>query len=85
MLLLSFWVDICRYSPLRPSLRPSLLLIQQQAEEKVLKKLLKKLKEEEKPACDVTAKKELEKVSARVCPPSLLAINPLCSRHVCFS
>ncbi|TFJ80432.1 hypothetical protein NSK_008173 [Nannochloropsis salina CCMP1776] len=37
-----------------------------QAEEKILKKLLKKLKEDEKPACDTTAKKELEKIMGSV-------------------
>lgn len=50
--------------PSPPPVLPPSVLIRQQAEEKVLKRLLKKLKEEEKPPCDVTAKKELEKVLA---------------------
>jgi hypothetical protein len=55
-----------------------------------LKKLLKKLKEDEKPACDTTAKKELEKVRRASSfpsfppsfpsslPPSLLFSLPAC-------
>lgn len=67
----SFDSDVVLYAPPRSwRLRLPLSLrthTPQKAEEKLLKKLMAKLQEETKPACEKTAKKELEEARRRIC------------------